>query len=97
MFEAAELGRKVSKEDYEKQLPGLRAKLLQAHFALRSTNVPVFIIISGADGAGKGDVVHRLNEWLDPRGIDTHAFWQSSSEEDERPHYWRYWRVMPGR
>jgi polyphosphate:AMP phosphotransferase len=97
MFEAAELGRKVSKEDYEAQLPELRARLLQAHVALRSTPIPVIIIISGADGAGKGDVVHRLNEWLDPRGVDTHAFWQSSTEEEERPQYWRFWRVMPAR
>ena len=65
---------KVSKEDYDAQLPELRAELLKAQFALLQSNIPVIIIVSGADGAGKGEVVHRLNEWLDPRGIDTHAF-----------------------
>lgn len=97
MFEAAELGRKISKKDFQAQLPELRAKLLEAQLALQKSQVPVVIIISGVDGAGKGDVVHCLNEWLDPRGIDTQAFWQLSDEESERPPYWRFWRVLPSR
>jgi AMP-polyphosphate phosphotransferase len=59
--------------------------------------VPVIVIVSGADGAGKGEVVHRLNEWLDPRGVDTQAFWQTSDEERERPRWWRFWRSLPAR
>jgi AMP-polyphosphate phosphotransferase len=97
MFEAAELGRTISKSKYDAELPRLRSALLQAHFALKDTRAPVIIIVSGADGAGKGEVVHRLNEWLDPRGVETHAFWQSSDEEGERPRYWRFWRALPAR
>ena len=97
MFEAAELGRKMSKEEYDAKVPKMRAELLNAHFALKGQKFPVIVIISGADGAGKGEVVHRLNEWLDPRGVETHAFWQMSDEERERPRYWRFWRSLPGR
>jgi AMP-polyphosphate phosphotransferase len=97
MFEAAELGRKLSKQDYKAIVPDLRHELVQAQFALAKAGVPVYVIVSGVDGAGKGEVVHRLNEWLDPRGIDTHAFWQHSEEEEERPYYWRFWRAMPAR
>jgi polyphosphate:AMP phosphotransferase len=97
MFEAAELGRSISKTVYDRELPKLRSALLDAHFALREAKIPVIIIISGADGAGKGEAVHRLNEWLDPRGVDTHAFWNISDEEKERPLNWRFWRAMPAR
>jgi AMP-polyphosphate phosphotransferase len=97
MFEAAELGRTISKTKYEHQLPQLRSRLLQAHFALRDTRMPVIILVSGADGAGKGEFVHRLNEWLDPRGVDTVAFSAPSDEERERPPYWRFWRALPAR
>ncbi len=97
MFEAAELGRQLTRAQYDAALPKLRSALLEAHFALKDTKVPVLVIISGADGAGKGEVVHRLNEWLDPRGVDTQAFWQTSDEERERPRYWRYWRALPAR
>lgn len=97
MFEAAELNQSLSARRYAKELPALRTGLLQAHFDLRSRRFPVIVIVSGADGAGKGELVHRLNEWLDPRGVETHAFWEMSDEERERPRCWRFWRALPGR
>lgn len=97
MFEAAELGHTVSEKKYDAELPKLRAQLLQAHLELRDRKFQVIVIVSGADGAGKGELVHRLNEWLDPRGVSTHAFWAATDEERERPLYWRFWRAMPGR
>ena len=97
MLAAAKQGHVLAQKSYDTALPKLRARLLHAHFALRSRKFPVIIIVSGADGAGKGELVHRLNEWLDPRGVATHAFWDSSDEERERPAYWRFWRALPGR
>jgi len=97
MFETAELGHRLNKKEFESKLPALRAKLLDAQFEMRSRKSPVIVIVSGADGAGKGELVQRLNEWLDPRGVETHAFWDESDEERERPGYWRFWRAMPAR
>jgi len=99
MFEAAELGRRVAKRDYEAQIPELRAGLLEAHRELRRSKVPVVVIVSGADGAGKGETVNRLHEWLDPRGLETHVFGvePDSDEERERPPFWRFWRALPAR
>ena len=97
MFEAAELGHTLSPSRFDARLPDLRARLLSAHLALRDRKFPVIVIVSGADGAGKGELVHCLNEWLDPRGVATHAFWEESEEEDERPEFWRFWRAMPAR
>ncbi|PID42141.1 MAG: polyphosphate:AMP phosphotransferase [Proteobacteria bacterium] len=95
MFEAAELGRKIGKKTYKETLPDLRAKLLQAQFALGSTRFPVLIIVEGVDNASKGEVINKLNEWLDTRGLEVHAFGHKTDEEDERPRFWRYWRCLP--
>ncbi len=97
MFETAELCRQIDKKDYKKQLPELRAGLLQAQFALSKTNTPVIIIVSGIDAAGRGDVVNALNEWLDTRGLETIALNSLTDEESERPYYWRFWRQLPAR
>lgn len=97
MFETAELGRTLRKQEYEAALPELRSRLVQAQFALKQTRSPVIVIISGVDGAGKARVVHRLHEWLDPRGVSTLAFDDPSDEERERPYSWRFWRALPPR
>jgi AMP-polyphosphate phosphotransferase len=96
MFETAESGLTLSERAYETALRSLRPKLLKAHIALQASGRQVIVIVSGGNASGKGELVHRLNEWLDPRGVSTHAFWDHSDEEAERPHFWRFWRAMPG-
>jgi len=97
MFEAAELGRKISREEFEKIEPVLHTSLLEVQRQLLKTRMPVIIIVSGVEGAGKGEVVNLLNKWLDTRGVTTTAFWDESDEERERPPYWRFWRRLPPR
>lgn len=96
MFDTAELGLTLSERAYDSALRTLRPKLLKAHIALQASGRQVLVIVSGGNASGKGELVHRLNEWLDPRGVTTQAFWDHSDEESERPHFWRFWRAMPG-
>ncbi len=97
MFEAAELGRKLAKSDHETRLLGLRSGLLEAQREVRKAGIPVLVVIAGADGAGKGETVNRLHEWLDPRGLESNVFGPLSDEERDRPPYWRFWRTLPAR
>jgi len=95
MFEAAELGRKIQKKEFDKDAPKLRMELLQLQQRLRMADFPVIIVFAGVDGAGKHETVNLLNEWMDPRWIITHAYGKPSEEEAERPEFWRYWRDLP--
>ena len=96
MFESAELGHRIDKATYEHEVPKLREALLNAQFDLAAAGrFPVLIVIGGVDGAGKGETVNLLNEWMDPRHILTHAFPEPSDEERERPRMWRFWRALP--
>ena len=96
MFESAEIGHKLSKGEYKRIEPVLRAELLDTQYQLlKDAKVPVIVLISGVRGAGKGETVNLLNEWMDPRHIHTHAFDSPTDEERERPPMWRYWRALP--
>jgi polyphosphate:AMP phosphotransferase len=95
MFEVAELGHKIKKPDYEAREPELRTNLLLLQEALKEAKFPVLVLVSGVDGAGKGDVINQLNAWFDPRWLRAYAFGSMSDEERERPEYWRFWRALP--
>jgi polyphosphate:AMP phosphotransferase len=96
MFESAELGHKIDKATYDAEVPGLREALLDAQFDLsEKAKFPVIILIGGLDGAGRGETVNLINEWMDPRFIETHGMGEPSDEEMERPMMWRFWRALP--
>ncbi len=96
MFESAELGHKIDKETYDREVPLLREALLEAQIDLaKLAKFPVIILVGGVDGAGRGETVNLLNEWMDPRFIQTHGMGEPSDEELDRPMMWRFWRELP--
>lgn len=96
MFESAEIGHKLAKSAYREAVPALRAALLAAQVDLfEKHKTPVVVLISGQDGAGKGETINVLYQWMDPRFISTLAFSQPNDEERERPPMWRFWRSLP--
>ena len=96
MFETAELERELSKSEYARRVPELRTQLLRVqNELLASAQFSVIIVIAGVDGAGKGDTVNVLHQWMDPRFLETHAIGEPTDEERERPPMWRFWRGLP--
>lgn len=96
MFESAELGHRVDKKDYEREVPKLREALLDAQMrVLERAEFPIVLLSGGVDGGGKGEVVNLLLEWMDPRHIQVHAMGEPTDEELSRPPMWRFWRVLP--
>jgi AMP-polyphosphate phosphotransferase len=95
MFEAAEIGSRLSKRVFEREAPKIRTELLAEQRRLANEALAVVVLIGGVEGAGKGETVNLLLEWLDARGIEVHAMWDPTDEERERPPMWRFWRVLP--
>ncbi len=98
MFESAELNHDISKAVYRREEPKLRQALLDAQNDLmQRKRFATLIVIAGVEGAGKGEIVNLLNEWMDPRLIQVRAFHMPSDEEAERPRMWRFWCALPPR
>jgi len=96
MFESAELGHAIDRESFRAEVQKLREALLEAQFELRKKGeFQVLVLVSGVDGAGKGETVNALYGWMDPRFLSTRAFAAPTQEELAHPFMWRFWRELP--
>jgi AMP-polyphosphate phosphotransferase len=97
MFDSVRLPHRLDKQQFEDVSEQLREKLLDAQFELQQRKKKtILLVINGSDGAGKGEVLNRLYEWLDDHFLETLSYGEPTDEERERPLEWRYWRDMPG-
>jgi AMP-polyphosphate phosphotransferase len=95
LFEAVELDQKLSKDHYKQVVPQLRVDLVNAQYELQQASFPVIILILGDDRHACNAVLNSLMEWMDARYIETFYFGRPSQEEQQRPHFWRYWYGLP--
>jgi polyphosphate:AMP phosphotransferase len=95
MLEMAELGNRLSKEEYAGEVLRLRPALLEMQLRLRERpNLAVVVVVAGAEGAGKHELVNLLSSWLDPRGVEVNAF-GLDDESRGRPPFYRFWMHLP--
>ena len=86
MLESAEIGHRLSKEDYAREEPKLREALLNAQWDLsQSGRGPVLLVISGVEAGGRGETANKLTEWMDPRHIRVVAFGPRTGDERRAP------------
>jgi polyphosphate:AMP phosphotransferase len=98
MFDSVRLPHRLDKEQFAAVSEPLREKLLDAQFELAERKrKSVLLLISGSDGAGKGEVLNRLYDWLDDHYLETLSYGAPTEEERSRPLEWRYWRDMPAK
>ncbi len=95
MLELTDPDKKLSKQEYDELFPDLKIELGTCQRALREAGIPVVLVVEGWDAAGKGRLINRLSQVLDPRGFSVHSMATSSDEERLRPWMWRYWQKLP--
>jgi len=88
--------RRLSKKTYQTRALRLREELVRLQVDLKKVPFKVLLILAGPEGAGRGNLLNTLAEWLDPRGVETFSNHPETDEEREHPHQWRFWRNLPG-
>ena len=87
---------RLSKKAYQARAGALREQLVQLQVELKQVPFKVLLIVAGPEGAGRGDLLNALAEWLDPRGVETFSYHQPTDNERAHPPQWRFWQSLPG-
>jgi len=73
----------------------LRKTLMALQQQIRAAKIPVVIVFEGWDAAGKGTMVSKLIEGLDPRGYQVYPIRRPTEAERGHPPMRRYWVKTP--
>jgi len=58
---------------------------------------PVVLVFEGWDAAGKGGVIKRFTEKLDPRGFVVFQLARRTAKDKTKHYLYRFWRRLPER
>ena len=95
MLETLDMKKKLSKTAYRKQIAELQEKLRGLQYQAQAAELPVVVCLEGWDTAGKGQVIKKLTEKLDPRLFRVYPG-RAPSPLEQRHHFlWRYQLALP--
>jgi polyphosphate kinase 2 len=85
----------LDKKLYEKELRRLQAELVKLQYSVKEQKLRVVLIFEGRDAAGKGGVIRRIAEPLNPRGLRLVALGTPSDTERTQWYFQRYVAHLP--
>ena len=95
MLDKIDLAKKISKDEYKKLEEELVPRIQLAQRRCKSLGIPVMILFEGWGASGKGTLIGRLIQPLDPRGFKVMTVKAPGEEESMRPFMWRFWTKTP--
>jgi len=86
---------KLKAAKYNRELARLQQELVMLHHWIKETGLKVVIIFEGRDAAGKGGVIKRITQRLNPRIARVVALGTPSDREKEQWYFQRYVPHLP--
>jgi polyphosphate kinase 2 len=86
---------KLDKKFYEKELARLQFELVKLQYWVQQKGLRVVVIFEGRDAAGKGGIIKRITEPLNPRGVRLVALSRPSDVERTQWYFQRYVAHLP--
>ncbi len=97
MLETLDLTHKLERPEYIRQLARRQIQLRELGFQVYQQKRPVVIVFEGWDAAGKGGVIKRITEKLDPRGFVVYPISAPHGDDKSKHYLYRFWRRLPER
>ena len=86
---------KITKQEYEKALFKLQLELVKLQAWIIHKNLKVVVLFEGRDAAGKGGVIKRITQHLNPRICRIEALPAPTERQKTQWYFQRYVEVLP--
>lgn len=95
MLEIIDLTQKLDKKTYSQRINQYQTQMRALGYEVYRQQRPVVIAFEGWDAAGKGGVISRLTERLDPRGYIVYPIAAPRGDDADKHYLFRFWRRLP--
>ncbi len=86
---------KLDAKTYGECAQAKQSELMLLQQAIYKTGKKIVLAIEGTDSAGKGGMIKRLTEYMDPRGVQVFPIGAPSPEEISQHYMQRFWQRLP--
>ncbi len=97
MLDTLDLKLSLDKSTYRSQIEVLMEQLRLLQAACWQKKLPFVVVLEGWAASGKGAIVKKMVNYMDPRGFIVHPIWPPSEEERRYPFLWRFSKTMPAK
>ncbi|TVQ18995.1 MAG: polyphosphate:AMP phosphotransferase [Leptolyngbya sp. DLM2.Bin15] len=95
MLDTLDLSVSLDKDTYRSQMQALMIQLRSLQNACWEQGLTVVLVLEGWAAAGKGNLVKKLANCMDPRGFAVYPILEPSELEQQYPFLWRFWQKLP--
>lgn len=95
MLREVDLDVVIDKEEYKRRIYELGLKLGELQRRAKEAKIPTMLIFEGWDAAGKGTLINKVLQSLDPRGFNVYPTKVPTENEKFHPFLWRFWIKTP--
>lgn len=88
---------KIDKDVYKNKLKELRKYFYFLQKTLKEKNLGLLIVLEGPSAAGKGPIIEKITEDLDPRWFRVMQVLPRTEEERKKHFLYRFWKELPMR
>ena len=97
MLDNLDLNLFLNKDDYAIRIENLMRELRSLQKTCWQEKMPIIVVLEGWAAAGKGALIKKMTNYMDPRGFLVYPILAESEEEKKYPFLWRYWQKLPAK
>jgi polyphosphate:AMP phosphotransferase len=97
MLNTLDLELSLDKSTYKEQIEELMRELRSLQKDCWDRKLPLIVVLEGWAAAGKGALVKKIVNYMDPRGFSVLPIFPPSPHEEQYPFLWRFWHKLPAK
>lgn len=90
MLGQIDVNKTMDKKTYDSKMERLEVRFGELQRECKEKKIPVMVVFEGLDASGKGTLINRMIQSLDPRGFKVFTLGREKEDEVMRPYFWRF-------